>query len=404
MIKLAEVFKGSDDNHAEASEIHLFKVEILDHETAEVVSRYVKKQFIGGYRIGGEYHHQYLRVGLVERKVDGGFFADGSIIGQADVPQHSAHIGAAAGMQFTPGSHTFEPCRGDGRHIRIRIALKHRSQGGIELVGVVFRNVSQGIQEHKLGHKFAHRKFVGHTLIAAMHSLVIIGHISFVGIFVYFFLNGIHLPQVVDIVGVTQSLAIFAIFEFMHYHLTIPLGHIVVAGAYKHQIDIVVRIQTIYIIGIVHKQTVKFLHGRIKVIEFVLEYDTHIEQAFLYDIVRHSLVGITEGYLLEIVLAIMRVFGFFLLLLLLGRNGVYRIFSRILGIFIGGTTAVKVAHGKGGLIATAPVVFELTCAPSALKFGLAGVASGRIIEVPTIIGVQRIRLRGRGLSHIRVVA
>ena len=86
MVELSEIFKGPDNNHTEASEVHLLKVEILDHEATEVVPCNFKEQLIGGYRIGGEYHYQYLRIGLVERKVDSGLLSGGGVIGQAYVP------------------------------------------------------------------------------------------------------------------------------------------------------------------------------------------------------------------------------------------------------------------------------------------------------------------------------
>ncbi len=405
MIELVEILKRPDDNHSETSEVHLLKVEIFDYEAAEVVPRDFKEQSVGGYCISGEHHHQYLRIGLVERKVDSGFFAGGGVVGQAYIPQHSAHIGAAAGVQLTPGGHTFEPRRGYGRNVRIGIAFEHRAQRGVELFGVVLGDVCQGIQEHKFRHELAHGEFVGHTLITAVYSLVVVGHISVVGVFVDFFLDGVHLSQVVDIVGITQSFAVLTIPEAVHYHLTVALGHTVVAGAHKHQVDIVVRLQTIYVVRIVHKQTIKFLHGCVKVIEFVLEDDAHIEQAFLYDFMRHGLVGITEGYLLEVVLAVMRIFGFFLLLLIFGRYGVHDVLGRrLFAVFIRGAAAVKIAHSEGGLIATAPIVFKLTCTPTALKFGFTGITRGRIVKVPTVIRIQRIGLRRRRLSHIRVIA
>ena len=141
MVEFVKIFKGPDDNHAKTAEVHLLEVEILDYKTAEVVPRNVKEQTIGGYRIGGEHHNQYLRVGLIKRKFDGVLLSGGGIVGQADIPKHSAHIGAAARMQLTPGSHTLEPCRGDGRDICIRIAFKHRAQRGVELFGVVLGDV-----------------------------------------------------------------------------------------------------------------------------------------------------------------------------------------------------------------------------------------------------------------------
>ena len=55
----------------------------------------------------------------------------------------------------------------------------------------------------------------------------------------------------------------------------------------------------------------------------------------MYDVMRHRLVRITEWYLLEIILAIMRILGFFLLLFFLGRDGVYRILGGLSAFFIG---------------------------------------------------------------------
>ena len=108
---------------------------------------------------------------------------------------------------------------------------------------------------------------------------------------------------------------------------------------------------------------------------------------------RHRLVRITEWYLLEIILAIMRILGFFLLLFFLGRDGVYRILGGLSAFFIGSTTAVKITHGEGCLVTATPIIFELACSPAALEFGLTGIARGRVVEVPTVVSVKRVTLR-----------
>ena len=68
MVQFCERFKILYDNHAEASEIQLLKVEVFYDKRLEVVSRQFIKQRVRRHLVGCEGHHKQLPVLGLERE------------------------------------------------------------------------------------------------------------------------------------------------------------------------------------------------------------------------------------------------------------------------------------------------------------------------------------------------
>ena len=60
VVEFPEICKSADDNHAEASEVHLFEIKIFDNKRFEVMPGDFEKQFVGWHLGGIEYHHKHL--------------------------------------------------------------------------------------------------------------------------------------------------------------------------------------------------------------------------------------------------------------------------------------------------------------------------------------------------------
>jgi hypothetical protein len=93
---------------SELSEVHLFQIEVLDHERREVMAGYVEQQLVGAYlarRI-----QEYKQLGYVgieielERCVGIESLSGCGVVCQPCVPDHAAHVGRST-LEFASACH-----------------------------------------------------------------------------------------------------------------------------------------------------------------------------------------------------------------------------------------------------------------------------------------------------------
>ena len=240
-----------------------------------------------------------------------------------------------------------------------------------------------------------------------MHGPVVIGHVSIVGVLVQRLLLFLHVAQTLYIIGIAQGQAVLGVGKVMQNKLTVLLGTRGLAHAHIHQIQVIIHIQAIDIVGIVLEQTVKSRFRSREILHFILQYHTDVVQSFLDNIICVLLLFGRERNLFHVILGIMRVVGALHLLALLLCH---LVFVRLGGrrISIGrlrrGRLRAEIIHIERCLVAAAPVVLQLTRAPAALELLTSGVTCLCIIEIPRVVSVDIVLLRRLVvLVHLRLV-
>ncbi len=109
VVELGFVAESFDEEKAELPEVHDFEVEVAHHVGGEVVAGHIEEQLVGRDLRGGEEQHQIVGLFRCEREVKVGGFAvkQGRVVGQADIPDHAAHVGGAA-VEFSALGKAFE--------------------------------------------------------------------------------------------------------------------------------------------------------------------------------------------------------------------------------------------------------------------------------------------------------
>ena len=212
-------------------------------------------------------------------------------------------------MQLAPLSHALEPCRGHGGEVGVGIALQEVAQGTVECVFIFFGHVGQGVEKHKLGHDFAQRIFFLHTCVGGMYVGVAVVEICLVCSLIEFLLHAVHVAQLVDIVGVGHGYAVFRVGEVAQYELAPFLSLGGVALAKVHEVEVVVSVEAVYIVGVVGEQAVKLAARRTEVLKLVFEYHAHVVEAFLYHFMRCSPLFLGLRNLGEVIFGEVRVGG-----------------------------------------------------------------------------------------------
>ena len=374
---------------------------------------HVEQQLVGRDGVGGEREHQQLAcVGRDVLELDALALVGlcGRVGAEADVPYHAAHVAARrARLQLAALGHALEPCRDGGREVGVGVALEQGAQGAVELLRLFVGDVGKSLEEHELGHEFAHRIALRHVGVDAVHAPVVVVHICLVGLLVQAVLLLVHLAQVVDVCRVAQGHGLLRLGELAEHQAAVAVGHSGVARAHVHEVEVEVCVEAEDVVGVVGEQTVELrLRGGV-VVHLVLEDDAHVVQALLDDVVGGGLLLVRQGDLLEVVFGVVRVVGALAALLLLGRLG------GLGGAFAAGVGGrpvllavlarrVKVGGVEARLVAAAPVVLELARAPAALELGAAGRAGALVVEVPRVV-VVHLELLGslRGVALARAV-
>ena len=175
------------------------------------------------------------------------------------------------------------------------------------------------------------------------------------------------------------------------------LGARRVALTHIHQVEVVVGVESVNVVGIAAEQAVEFRLGGREVLHLVLEDYPHVVEPFLDDVVGRLAFGVGLGNLLEIIfreIGVVFLFGVGLFLLVgFGLLGLFGVFS-----FGVGVVAAEVVEVKRCLVATAPVVLQLAVTPFALELGTSGVFCGGVVEVPRIVAVVHREGLRRGIA------
>ena len=290
-------------------------------------------------------------------------------------------------MQFATRCHAFEPCRRYRRDVGVGIAFEQLAQHRVELLGPVLGNVSQRVQEHKLGHNLAQRIALLHDGVIIVHGLVVVGHICLICSIIQLALTAVHLAQILNIIRVAQRHTDGRIGKVVKNQLTIHLGIRRAILAHIHQIHIIICVEAILVVGVIIEQAGELCGRCVEVLQPVLENHAHVVQPFLNHLVSGLPLLISCGDLGQVVLRVVRVGSAF--------RGLGGAVGRCLlggGAFLGGRFAIggriEIVGVELLLVAAAPVILQAACAPLALEFGLARVLGGGIVEVPRVVGVD----------------
>ena len=193
----------------------------------------------------------------------------------------------------------------------------------------------------------------------------------------------VHPAQVLEIVGVAHRFSVWRVGEIGENQLTVPLGHGVIALACVHQIKVIVHVETVHVVWIVFQQACEFCCcGRI-VLKLVLEDDAHVVQALLDDFVGRGFLLVRLGNLRQVVFRVVWIgtaFHFFFIDFWYGIVGGF--FRGIFVLVVGRARCSPFVGIERALVAASPVILQLSGTPAALEFGFAGIAGGRIVEVP----------------------
>ena len=163
------------------------------------------------------------------------------------------------------------------------------------------------------------------------------------------------------------------------------------------QEQVVPALVVLHIVGILGSQSRQCLLTEPEIVEFVLEDDARMEEAVLDQVVAGSPLLVREGYLRQVVFALMGVEGGTVGCCLLLYGGAVGCLS--IRVYQGGVArrlrlAVGLLEADHRLVQALPVVLVLALAPQSLE-GLLTLADRlRIIEIPQS-GV------GRGTGHRR---
>ena len=230
-----------------------------------------------------------------------------------------------------------------------------------------------------------------------MHGLRTVVEIIVVGLGIHVLLHALHVAQVLDVVRIGKRQSVFGIGKVAQNELPHLFRLVGISIADIHQIHVVVHIQTIDIVGIAFQQFVERIFSRSHVFQFVFQDNAHIEQTFLHHIVRSLYFLLRLRNLHQVVLRIVRVLftrQFFFRLFHLGYLLIGKRITQRVGhdgfflLFVVGFFEIR--HGESCLVRASPVVFQLTAAPHFLELCLTGIFRSCIIEIPRLVGVERI--------------
>lgn len=163
-----------------------------------------------------------------------------------------------------------------------------------------------------------------------------------------------------------------------------------ISVAHEHEVHVVVDVEPIDVVGIAFEQFVECVFGGGDVFQLVFQDDSHVEQAFLYDVVgvNNFLFGFRDLH--QIVFRIVGVLfpsKLFFVFLDFGNLFVRQGIAQRIGQFFRFVFAVvgfcvEIRHGECGFVDAPPIVFQLSASPTALEFGFSGVFSGGVVEIP----------------------
>ncbi len=217
-----------------------------------------------------------------------------------------------------------------------------------------------------------------------MHLGIAVVEVSLPSAVVKLLLARVHLFEILDVVGVAHSQAVFRVGEIREDKFAPDFGVGPPALAHRHKIHIIIYVEAIYIVGVVLQQAVEFGRGGREVVELVFENHTHVVEPFLDYFVGLSFFFWRERNLSEIIFGVMRVGSGLGGLCVFGLFFAGSVFSRRVGIFGVGIFGVGIEIGgvERRLVAPAPVILELARAPALLELGFAGIARGGVVEIP----------------------
>ncbi len=395
VLGLAKVGKAPHHEQSHVPETHLLQVVVAHHKGGEIMPCHGIEQQVAAHRVGGIEQHKHLRLVLVFlERCELGLEAVGrdAVAAQARAPQHAARIAAAA-LDFATSVQVLHDATGHRRDVGLRIALQHVLDGALELVVVFAGDITQGVDEHELGHDGRQRIALGHLAIDGMHRGVVIVQVSIIGLLVERLLHGEHRLEVVDVVRVLQCGTLLAVGKVREDELAIRFALFVITQPLIHEVHVVVGVETVLVVGIATQQFLKLVGRGIKVLEFVLEDDTHVVESGLDDVVGGLDLLLGGGNLLEVVFLVVRVLtaleGFLVHFHAIGAHRVGGGHER--GVLFG---IIVVVERERGLVAATPVILEFAVAPLLLESRLTGILRGGVVEVPRIVGVH-LELVGR---------
>ena len=312
MAHLVEVGKALHNEQAHATEGHLLQVEVFHHKDVEVVPCHSKEQGIGAHRVGGVGKHIIVRLvsAVGEWSHILAHTCGCGVVGEASGPQHSTQVAASA-VGLASLSHLFQYRRCHGCHVGLRITLKHILQSRLEVVVAFFGHIRESVDKHELRHYLRERIACVHLLVGGVHFLVAVVDVGIVGAFVHRFLVALHVAQVVEVVGVAHCLPVGTFGEVVHYQVAVGERRSLISHAHIHEVEVVVAVEAIDIVGIAREQRVEFRNRAWEIFELVLEDNRHIVETFLNDVVAGGafLVGLRD--LLQVIFHIVRVFFLF---------------------------------------------------------------------------------------------
>ncbi len=278
------------------------------------------------------------------------------------------------------------------RDISIGITAYKSLQRLGKLRRIILRHIAQSLQEHELRHHTAHGIVLTHLPVDLMNPVIIVGEICGIGLIVELVFHLRHPHQLVHIARIRQCLTLTCVREFTEDKIAEMRGHSLIAGTGIHEIHIVVRIKAIHIIGITLQQLAELIFGSRDIIELIFQYDTHIVESLLDDIIGCLTLGRSRRDLTQIVFREMRIGGMLSSLTLsrrfLGRGIVaIRIRHSIITLCF---VAIRIRERHIDIfVATTPVILQTSAAPTFLELSAAGITGGLVIEIPRLIGVER---------------
>ena len=388
MLELLDVAEAFDHEQADIAEVHRLEVEVFHHERGEVEACHLVEEQVGVDRIAREGEHEILRrVGVAFEIGRLAVAAHGhGVVGEPHLPDHSAVVGQA-GVGLAAGLEPLEDAAGHGGHVGFGPLVEKQGELFLEFLGVVFREIREGVDENELRQDLRQRIILLHLRGERMDGGVVVVEISRVGALVDPLLHFVHLAEIVEIGGILHRLPVGGVGEVLYQEGSPFLGLCLVVLAHGHKIHVVVDVEAVDVVGIAFEQAVEFLAGCREILELVFEDESHIVEALLDDLVAGGdfLVGLRN--LLEIIFGLVGIvfrlqFAGGLCLLLVGEVGIG-------GDGVGDFRRRRVVVGlrfvvdrESALVSAAPVVFILAGAPAALELGLSLVFGHGVVEIP----------------------
>ena len=163
-----------------------------------------------------------------------------------------------------------EHCRSSGCDVGVGVAFEQLLDSVLEFGFVVFGYISQSVEEHELRHDFRQRIIGLHLGKRVVHVGVAVADVGVVGLRIKLFLHVVHASQIVEVVGVFHRLSVSRLLEVGGDELSVALGGSGVALAHIHQVEVVVGVEAVDVVGVASEQRVELGFGAIEVLKFVL--------------------------------------------------------------------------------------------------------------------------------------